>query len=118
MVSTATIYRSTGRMTQDETTGLEVPEWEITHLGIPVRVAGSRDAASSRTVATGGVEIESANRTAHFPASIANLADGDLIHVTAGENAGAVLRIIEADWQDQASARRVPVVAEQRPEEW
>jgi hypothetical protein len=57
-------------------------------------------------------------RTAHFPASTSNLRDGDLLEITSGENTGQVLRVVEADWSDQTTARRVPVVATQRPEEW
>lgn len=116
--SRATIRRATGQTAQDESTGLEVPVWEITHADLPMRLGGSRNAATTRTEDVAGVEVQTALRVAHFPASTANLADGDLIEITAGENAGDVLRIIEAAWQDQATARRVPVESVHRPEEW
>jgi hypothetical protein len=71
-----------------------------------------------RTVVVGTTEVQLAVRVGHFPAATTLLRDGDLIEITAGENAGLVLQIIEAAWQDQATARRVPVMAVQRPAEW
>ncbi|GHJ59136.1 hypothetical protein NOK12_16540 [Nocardioides sp. OK12] len=112
------VWRLTDRTTQDESTGLEVPVWEVTHDDLPCRIGGSRNAATSRTVNIGGVELQLALRIAHLPASTDNLHDGDLIDVTSGENEGAVFRIVEADFQDQATARRLPVIADVRPEEW
>lgn len=117
MTSTATVRRLSERVEQDEETGLEVPVWDDIYTG-PFRLGGSSGAAGTRTVTIGGVEVQVATRVAHFPASTTDLTDGDLIDLTAGENAGLVLRIVEADWQDQATARRVPVVAVDRPEEW
>lgn len=117
MTSTCTVWRTTGRTEQDESTGLESPVWEIVYTG-PMRLGGSRNAATTRTESIGGVEVQRALRVAHFPASADTLADGDLVDITAGENAGTVLRIVEADWQDQATARRYPVESTERPEEW
>lgn len=118
MKSTATVRRITDRTTQNEETGEEVPEWDVVYTG-PFRLGGAnRGSSGSRTEDIGGVEIEVATRVGHFPYTTDELADGDLIDVTAGENAGVVLRIIEAGWQDQATARRVPVVSTDRPTEW
>jgi hypothetical protein len=52
------------------------------------------------------------------PADTSGLLDGDLVEMTGGENAGLVLRVLEVAFQDQATARRLPVVEVQRPEEW
>ncbi len=57
-------------------------------------------------------------RRADFPFDTTDLADNDFIDITAGKSAGKAYRIVEAEDQDQATARRVPVVGEQRPEEW
>jgi hypothetical protein len=104
---------------QDEDTGLEGSAWAAVYVDLPLRLAGTyRGDSPSRTLDIGGVEVEVAVRTAHLPHDADDLLDGDLIEVTAGENAGLVLRIVEAAWQDQATARRVPVVAVDRPEEW
>jgi hypothetical protein len=46
------------------------------------------------------------------------LRDGDLIEVTAGELTGSVWHVVEADAADQQTARRVPVIAAEHPEEW
>ena len=117
MTSRCTIRRKTDQTTTVD--GFEVPVWDTTYTALPLRlVSESTGTTQSRRVETAGVEYELAMRTAHFPASTSNLRDGDLIDVTAGENAGMVLRIVEADWSDQTTARRVPVVATQRPEEW
>lgn len=119
MTSTANIWRATGKMGQDETTGLEVPLWELTHAAVPFRLGGANQGTSgTRKVTVGGVELQLATRTANLPASTSNLLDGDLIDVTSGENAGTVWRIVEGDWADQQTARRLPIVATERPEEW
>lgn len=116
MTSQAVVMRPTGNTTKDAD-GYNVPEWAQVYSG-PCRIAGNRNAASSRRVTQGGVDVTLATREVHFPASAAVLRDGDLIEVVGGENAGAVLRILETVWQDQATARRVPVVEASRPKEW
>jgi hypothetical protein len=118
MQSRVTIRRKTGDTTQDETTGAEAAVYAVTHTDLPFRLAGTRGDSPSRKVTVGGVDVTLAVRVGSVPATTDNLADGDLIEVTAGENAGTVWRIVEADFQDQATARRLPVVAAQRPVEW
>jgi hypothetical protein len=119
MTSRCTIRRKTAATTTDPETGFQVPVWDTTHTALPLRlVSESSGTTQSRRVETAGVQFELAVRTAHLPASTSNLRDGDLLEVTSGENAGMVLRIVEADWADQSTARRVPVVATSRPEEW
>lgn len=117
MTSRCAIRRKTDQTTVVD--GFEVPVWDTTHAALPLRlVSEGSGTTQSRRVETAGVEYELAMRTAHFPASTSNLRDGDLLEITSGENTGLVLRIVEADWSDQTTARRVPVVATQRPEEW
>lgn len=119
MTSRCTIRRETDRFDQDEDTGIESPLWDVLYTDLPFRLGGTyRGDAPSRRVEVGGVELQVAVRVGHLPASTSGLADGDLIDVTAGENAGLVFRIVEAEWQDQATARRVPLLAVDRPEEW
>jgi len=115
MNSTATVRRISSRTIQNEETGEEVPVWDDVYVG-RFRLGGA-GGAGTRAVDVGGVEAQVAVRVAHFPAD-ADLADGDLIDVTTGDGAGLVLRIVEAAWQDQATARRVPVVSTGRPSEW
>lgn len=117
MTSRAAVMRKTGGVTV--VGGLEVPEWATVYADTPFRLGGAqRGGAGTRTVTVGGVSTEVALRVGNLPAGTSNLHDNDLIEITAGENTGLVLRIIEAAWQDQATARRVPVISEQRPEEW
>lgn len=119
MLSTCTVMRKTAGTDQDESTGEVVPVWAAVYVDAPFRLAGSeRGGSGTRTVDIGGVTLQLAARVGHFPATTSDLADGDLIEVTGGENAGTVWRIVEADWQDQATARRVPLVAAERPTEW
>lgn len=119
MTSRCTIRRKTGEMAQDEDTGREYPVWEDTYTALPCRLGGSISGPEqTRTITVPGGEIQTARRAVHFPASTTNLRDGDLIEVTVGENTGLVLVMLEADWSDQKTARRVPVEAVQRPEEW
>lgn len=118
MLSAAAVLRKTGRKVQDESTGLEVPEWATVHIG-PMRLAGANSGSSgTRVESTPGGEMRVGMRTAHFPASVANLAEGDLIDITAGENTGTAWKILEADFADQQTARRLPVESVQRPSEW
>lgn len=117
MSSTCTVRRMTGRTGQDESTGEEVPEWDVIYAG-PFRLGTSTGNSPTRTEDVSGVEVQRALNTAHFPVSASAIADGDLIDVTAGENAGAVLRIVDAAWSDQRTARRYPVESTERPGEW
>src|SRR5690349_12791389 len=113
MSSTATVRRKTGVMVQNEETGEEVPEWEDVYTG-PFRYVGGQ----TRTVTIAGIEYQEATGRADFPHDTTDLADNDLIDITAGEWAGTVLSIVEAVKGDQRTARRVPVVEVARPEEW
>lgn len=106
MTSRANIWRTTGRTTQNEETGEEVPEWEIVHADLPFRLQHGR----SRTVTIGGVEFEEATAVGHVPAATTDLADGDHAEIVTGEWAGSVYRVVEAIKGDQMTARRVPVV--------
>lgn len=119
MLSRCTIHRKGEAAPQNEDTGLEGSAWSVVHADLPFRLAGTyRGDSPSRTLDIGGAEVEVAMRTGHLPHHVSDLADNDLIEITAGENAGVVLRVVEAVWQDQATARRVPVVTVDRPEEW
>lgn len=123
--STVNVRRRTGEMTE-AANGLEVPEWATIHADMPCRIGGANAGSSGyRTTDIGnGVEIQAAVRVASFPTWIADrpvdpdLANGDLIKVTAGALAGRVYQIVEADPADQQTARRVPVIEAPRPEEW
>lgn len=116
--SRATIRRITDRTEQNEDTGLEDPVWDVIATDSPFRLGGANSGSSgTRTEDVGGVEVQTALRTGHLPAGTL-VADGDLIEVTAGENAGTVWRVTEGDWADQQTARRVPLVSTGRPEEW
>lgn len=116
--SDARVRRRTGRKIQNEITGIEEPEWTTVHAG-PMRLAGAgRGSSGSRTEPFPGGEIRQGLRRADFPAAVTTIRDGDLVDITAGKNAGTVWRIVEADWADQQTARRLPVVAVQRPSEW
>lgn len=117
MTSDVAVLRKTGAMTTDPD-DFEVPEWATVYIG-PFRLGGANAGSSGyRTVTVGAQELQLAVRVGHFPAATSGLADGDLIEVTAGENAGLVLRIVEASAADQQTALRLPVVQTQRPEEW
>lgn len=121
MTSRVKVRRRTGFTTQDEDTGLEVPIWDVIYTDLPFRLGGAQTSLASthsHTLDLGGVNVQLASRMGHMPAATTNLADDDYIEVTGGENAGLCLSIVEATWQDQATARRVPVKEEIRPSEW
>jgi hypothetical protein len=87
---------------------------------VPVQIAGAtRDAAGFRVIRVGEVDTAVATRTAKFPAMrVTDLRDDDLVEVYRSDAGLKVYRVLEATWQDQATARRVPVVEVDRPEEW
>lgn len=119
MTSTVTIRREPAPGTPPVIVGgFEVPAWTVVDTGVPFRLGGSSGAGAYRRVTVGSSEVDVATRIASLPASQTDLKDGDYLDVTAGESVGLVLRVVEATWQDQATARRVPVVEVQRPEEW
>ncbi|WP_181312468.1 DUF6093 family protein [Nocardioides campestrisoli] len=113
------VYRKGDAGQQNEDTGAQSPEWEPVHAGVlPFRLGGTRGAGQTRTVSTPAGDVQVALRTGSFPNEGPDLQDGDLIAIVAGERAGTFWSIVEADAADQQTARRVPVVAAQRPEEW
>lgn len=119
MKSLATVRRKGGETVQDEDSGLDVPVWDVVHSDLSMRLSGAAASTSPyRAVDLDGVTVTVPARILHFPADTTDLADGDMVEITSGENAGAVFRIIEASWQDQATARRVPAIGDQRPLEW
>lgn len=112
-------------MAQNEATGREYPIWQTLAVNVPLRV---RAATSSRTQSVPGGDVQNARPMASIPLAIDWLddvpaadrehRDGDFIDVTAGDTAGVVLKIGESDPTDQTTARRFPVEAVARPEEW
>lgn len=112
------VRRKTGRTVQDESTGAKAAVWVVVHEG-PMRLKGAtRNSSGTRRDTVPGGEVQLATREAHFPIAVNVIRDGDLIEITAGENAGTVWRVLEADHADQQTARRLPVVSEKRPSEW
>jgi hypothetical protein len=111
MTSLVTIRREGPSVTVD---GLDVPAWVAVHVGLPFRLV----AGTSQSVTVGGVEFEEATARGDMPWDTRDLRDDDLIEVTSGEWVGSVYRIVKAVKGDQRTARRVPVVEAQRPEEW
>lgn len=120
MTSRVEIRRKTGRTTQDETTGYEVPVWDTIHTDLSARFPPERGGAGkSRTVDIGGAEVTLALREMHVPWATENLATGDYALVTAGRSAGSVWRLVEAGAPaDQSTAYRLDVVEEDKPAEW
>lgn len=115
--STVSVWRKTGGITTDAD-GYEVPEWAIELAEVPCRIGSDKGASQSRTVSTPGGDVTLAVRVAHMPVSVDNLSDGDLLEVTAGRLIGSIWQVVEADDADQQTARRVPVVATERPGGW
>lgn len=115
MTSRALVRHPSG--TTEGPDGFDVPAYTDTYADLPMRLAASRGATSSRTVTVGSTEVETATPVAHFPWNTV-LADNDLFEVTAGERPGRFFRVVESTGADQQTALRVPVVEVQRPEGW
>ncbi len=114
MRSTATVYRKTGRTTQNETTGRVVPIWDTPHVDILFRLKVGRN----KTINIGGVEFEEATAEGHMPAATRDLRDGDHLLIRSGEWSDTAWRIVEAAKGDQMTARRMPIVEVDPPKEW
>lgn len=118
MASRVTIRRKTGGTTTTAA-GFKRPAWSTVATDIPFRLGGADVGGSGyRKVLVGDTEVQVAVRIGSLPATQTDLRDSDHLDITTGENVGLVLKVVEATWQDQATARRVPVVEVQRPEEW
>ncbi|MCM0622715.1 DUF6093 family protein [Nocardioides bruguierae] len=120
MTSTCTIRRAGELGPRDDADGTRTRNWDDIYVDLRCRIGGSsRGAATTRRLDVGGdVDVQAAARVAHMPWDTTDLADGDLLEVLTGDCAGLVFRLTETDGQDQATARRIPAVATQRPEEW
>lgn len=112
MTSTCDIGRKTGATTTVDR--LKVPTWALTHPGCPLRL----DEGSQRSVTIGDVVYETATAIAHLPATTDNLADDDVIAVTAGEWSGTFWRVVKATMADQKTARRLPIEQTSEPAGW
>lgn len=115
--STVQVRRKTGGTTTDAD-DYEVPEWVIELADVPCRIAASSGAGQSHTISTPGGDVTLAVRVAHLPAATEDVRDGDYIEVVDGRLTGSVWEIVEADDADQQTARRVAVIAAERPGEW
>lgn len=113
--ATGNIRRRSPNPVRNPTTGLLGPGWDVVYSELPGRLDG---AEQTRTVTVGGVATEQSVTLLHLPWDTRDLLDGDLYEITDGDWAGNVLRIIETPKRDQKTARRVPVVDEEKPEEW
>lgn len=114
MRSRATVRRKTGDSTQNETTGVNTPEWEFGPLNLPFRPLPK----GNRTVNIGGVQYDEATVVGSVPHDTTDVQDGDHYEITTGEWAGTVLMVLEAVKGDQRTARHLPMVEVQRPTEW
>lgn len=118
MTSRVAVMRLTGDITTDAD-GFDVPEWAAVHVDLPFRSSGSSSSdGGSRGVVIGSIRFEEATGIGSFPADTTDFEDDDLFEVTAGEWVDDVFRIVAAIRYDQKTARRLPIVEEQRPAEW
>lgn len=116
MTSRANVRRLTARTPYSSDKIAETESWAIVYAALPFRLhVGSQQ----RTERVADVERTVSVRTGSFPALIdgapLDLADGDLVEILSGDNAGRVYAIRESDWADQSTARRVDLVAADRP---
>lgn len=96
--------------------GLASPRWVREQTDLPGRLAASSGAGQSRTATVGQTDVQLAVRAWHSPATTTGIRDGDVLEITAGENVGLFLRVVESTAADQATALRLPVVEVQKPE--
>lgn len=119
MLSHAVVRRRTGTFITGPN-GLEVPEWIVVYTGkCSIKAGGGKSSGGTpaTTERTARLDISRSSMVAKFPHDT-QLRDGDLIDVDAGESAGLVFRVVEADQGDHRTACRVPVIQADRPVEW
>lgn len=112
---TGNIRRRLPDPVRNPTSGLLEDGWDVVHSELPGRLDG---AEQSRTETVGNVSTEQSVTLLHLPWNTFDLLDGDLYEITAGDWAGHVVRILETPRRDQKTARRLPVVDEEKPREW
>ncbi len=105
-----------GELPETDANAFVIRSFTTVATDIPVRLASGRGVTGSRKLRVGDSEVEIATQEGHLPTRQTDLADRDLLHVTAGEHVGRWLRVVEASAADQQTARRVPVVEDQKPE--
>ncbi len=116
MTSRVSIHRETyPAPPETDAAGFTVRSFTTVATDVPFRMPPGRSSGRSRTVRVGDSEVQVATREGHFPVGT-QLDDEDLVHITAGENAGLWLRVIDGTPADQATALRVEVVEDQKPE--
>lgn len=120
MTSRCSTWRKTGETVPNETTGSDEPEWAVVHVDLPCRFPPRRGgSAPSRTVEVADADLTLGLREWHVPYFSEGFEDGDLVLVTVGRSVGAVWRLVDASPPaDDATAYRMDVVGERRPEEW
>jgi hypothetical protein len=99
--------------------GLKVPSWPSVVTDAPFRLAGNRGPSQYRTVTIGSTDVQLAIRVGHWPiALMGTFRDGDVVEITAGDNAGRFLTIVESLGKDQANDLQLPVVEREKPDGW
>lgn len=117
MLSECTIRHKTGKTAQNETTGRVEPIWAVVYTG-KCRVRGGRTGTGYRVQTTPAGDRAVGVPEIHLPCDTTGVSGGDLIEITAGERAGTVWRVLNADAADQQSAYRLPTEGTARPKEW
>lgn len=117
MLDTCDVKRPTGHMTQDETTGREIPEYETLYSS-PCKVASrvSKGDTLARYVTIGGVERPVIDGGIHLPMSALDIGISYVITLTAlgpvtdPRLLGQSFRVESVPSKSYATARRLDVV--------
>lgn len=123
MTSACVVRRKGSAGARDPITGHRPVQWDqvypIDADAGPFRIGALRGMAASYVAdgATAG-EYTAAVRTGHWPHDTTGLADGDVVEVLAGEQAGTFWRITESAGADQMTALRLSIRQLPCPEDW
>lgn len=99
--------------------GLKVPTWTEVLVDVAFKLADATGGrGQSRTVTIGNTQVEVAVRVGKFTADTEGIRDGDVVEITAGDNAGRFVQVVDSLGKDQQAALRLPVIQISKPDGW
>ncbi len=118
MTSRATVRRSGAMVPDPNDPEAEIPGWTPVDADVPCWVDKEGPTAGTRSVSSGGVDVQVATRILKIPHDRTGWLDGDVVLISGGACDGRFFRIVEATFADQKKQQELTVTEISRPEGW